>query len=231
MIVHFYWCYFSYFLHPFSFTNSFCTNSSTKKNIVYKTKTYRQPTVIRCWIAAPNVNQHHQLYQTQPPAPPSQTKQQIVFLVAHVCVRACLLWLAFPFLLPPPQQLPCLPYNRATTVIHAHNKNKPQKKPRSQLFEQDIGPLKRSLSAKSRRLSRIADLALVTLKKHYFLFRMLPTLDLHTCVRPPLDSIFSHWKITKTSEIGYFLSLCFMFLACILASFVLFEFDSLTLQY
>lgn len=31
MIVHFYWCYFSYFLHPFSFTNSFCTNSSTKK--------------------------------------------------------------------------------------------------------------------------------------------------------------------------------------------------------
>ncbi|XP_062534503.1 uncharacterized protein LOC134203633, partial [Armigeres subalbatus] len=33
------------------------------------------------------------------------------------------------------------------------------------LFEQDIGPLKRSLSAKSRRLSRIADLALSTTEK------------------------------------------------------------------
>ena len=31
-----------------------------------------------------------------------------------------------------------------------------------QLFEQDIGPLKRSLSAKSRRFSRISEIALVT---------------------------------------------------------------------
>lgn len=33
---------------------------------------------------------------------------------------------------------------------------------RTQLFEQDIGPLKRSLSVKTRRFSRISDLALVT---------------------------------------------------------------------
>lgn len=34
-----------------------------------------------------------------------------------------------------------------------------------QLFEQDIGPLKRSLSVKTRRFSRISDLALVTKTK------------------------------------------------------------------
>lgn len=33
---------------------------------------------------------------------------------------------------------------------------------RFQLFEQDIGPLKRSLSAKTRRFSRISEIALVT---------------------------------------------------------------------
>lgn len=35
--------------------------------------------------------------------------------------------------------------------------------PTTQLFEQDIGPLKRSLSVKTRRFSRISDLALVTM--------------------------------------------------------------------
>lgn len=46
---------------------------------------------------------------------------------------------------------------------HTHkNKPKTQKSKNEQLFEQDIGPLKRSLSAKSRRFSRISDLALVT---------------------------------------------------------------------
>lgn len=230
MIVHFYWCYFSYFLHPFSFTNSFCTNSSTKK--------------ISCTKPKPIVNR-----PSSGAGSPLQTSTNIINCTKHnppphhrkpnnklcswsptcACVRAYFDWLSLFF-------FHHHNYYRAyrTTVQppwSTHTTKQTPKKPRSQLFEQDIGPLKRSLSAKSRRLSRIADLALVTLKKHYFLFRMFPTLDLHTCVRPPLDFIFSHWKITKTSEIGYFLSLCFMFLACISASFVLFEFDSLTLQY
>lgn len=50
------------------------------------------------------------------------------------------------------------------TREHTHTQTRAHiiQKKYEQLFEQDIGPLKRSLSAKSRRFSRISEIALVT---------------------------------------------------------------------
>lgn len=55
------------------------------------------------------------------------------------------------------------PFKKMPNIhIRKITKTNTQKIKREQLFEQDIGPLKRSLSAKSRRFSRISEIALVT---------------------------------------------------------------------
>lgn len=78
---------------------------------------------------------------------------------------------------------------------------------RFQLFEQDIGPLKRSLSAKTRRFSRISEIALVT--KCFWAI---------TCC----------FNLKKILKVSLHLSLCFVYIICV--SVVFFSFLALKLK-
>lgn len=76
-------------------------------------------------------------------------------------------WNQFEFVIYPKYPKHTHKTNKKTKIPTTENLNENEhtqkiKRTTKQLFETDIGPLKRSLSAKSRRFSRISEIALVT---------------------------------------------------------------------